>query len=57
MNSYDEYELEIDDFGLAFMKAHAQFNVEIIKEVVTDQQKFYLVKVQELRNDGDHKLH
>ena len=54
----NEYEIETDDFGLAFMKAHDQFIVEVIEELHSETMvKHYRVKVQEIVENGNNKLH
>ena len=53
-----EYELETDEFGLAFMSAHDDFTVTILEELNSDTpMKYYRVKVQEVTQDADNQLH
>jgi hypothetical protein len=54
----NEYEIETDDFGLAFMKAHDQFIVEVLEELPSETMvKHYRVKVQEIVENGNNNLH
>ena len=53
-----EYELETDEFGLAFMSAHDDFTVTILEELNSDTpMKYDRVKVQEVTQDADNQLH
>jgi hypothetical protein len=53
----NEYEIETDDFGLAFMKAHDQFIVEVLEELPSEMMvKQYRVKVQEIVENGNNNI-
>ena len=53
----NEYEIETDDFGLAFMKAHDQFIVEVLEELPSETMaKHYRVRVQEIVENGYNNI-
>jgi hypothetical protein len=53
----NEYEIETDDFGLAFMKVHDQFIVEVLEELPSEMMvKQYRVKVQEIVENGNNNI-